>query len=497
MSESLDLRLVPAAAAAWAGAVLAVLAPGRVTAAVALAGGGAVVVLVVPALRRRRGPTTPHLAAAALALVVLLAVLVAGAAQRHARDGGPLAAAAASGWTATVRGTVVDEPVPLPPSWPGAEPQVRYTLTVAQLDARGRTTSARGPLVVLGSGDPPVVGATVAVTGRLQPVTSRADRGVAVLVAGGAPVVLREPGGLRRWVGAVRQAARAVVARVPGDAGGLLLGVALGDTSRVDQGLSQALAVAGLTHLVAVSGAHFAIIGALVAAGAAACRAPRAGQAVAVLAAGALLVLLVGPQPSVLRAAVMGSVALTGLLAGRPSRAPAALATAVVALLLADPWLALELGFVLSVVATAAIVLLGGAWTQRWSHRLGRGPAAALATPLAAQLACAPVLLVVRPQVGLYAVLANLLVAPAVGPATVLGVAAALVAPVWPGAASLLAHLGGAACWWVAVVGRTVAAAPGAALPWAPGWLGVVALGATSTGAAALLLRAGGAADAR
>jgi competence protein ComEC len=187
----------------------------------------------------------------------------------------------------------------------------------------------------------------------------------------------------------------------------------------------------------------------------------------------------------------MGTVSLVGLLAGRPSRAPAALAAAVVVLLLADPWLSVELGFALSVAATAAIVLLAGTWTERWAPRLGRAAAAGIAVPLAAQLACGPVLLAVRPQVGAYALLANVLVAPAVGPATVFGVAAALLAPVWPAGALVLAHLGGAACWWIASVGRAVAAAPGAAVGWAPGVVGIAALTAASVAAAALLLRAG------
>jgi competence protein ComEC len=160
-------------------------------------------------------------------------------------------------------------------------------------------------------------------------------------------------------------------------------------------------------------------------------------------------------------------------------------------LLVADPWLAVELGFALSVAATAAIVLLAGVWTARWAPRLGRAVASGLAVPLAAQLACGPVLLAVRPQVGTYAIVANVLVAPAVGPATVFGVGAALLAPVWPGGALVLAHLGGAACWWIAAVGRAVAGAPGAGIGWAPGPVGVLALVGASSAVAALLLHPG------
>lgn len=519
MNPAVDLRLVPAAAAAWAGAAVTVLGDAGDRSLALVVAAALVLGAVAVGATRRGAPSgaalrgrlsgaepggrlsgvaprgsSPGVAPAAfLAALVLLGALVSGAVQRHGRETGPLAEAAAAGWTASVRGVVADEPVALDATWPGAPPRVRYTLAVDAVEARGDRSAARGPVVVLGRGAPPAVGATVVVTGRLQPPSSRADRAVAVLAADAPAPVVREPTGVRRWVGRVRSAAREVVAQVPGDAGGLLLGVALGDTSRVDPGLSDALAVAGLTHLVAVSGAHFAILGSLVAAGASACRLPRVARAAAVLLAGVLLVLLVGPQASVLRAAVMGAVALVGLLVGRPSRAPAALAAAVVVLLLADPWLAVELGFALSVVATAAIVLLAGVWTRAWAPRVGRGVAAGLAVPLAAQLACGPVLLAARPDVGVYAVVANVLAAPAVGPATVLGVGAALLAPVAPPLALVLAHLGGAACWWIAAVGHAVAGAPGASVAWAPGIVGVVALAGASAATAALLLRAGGA----
>jgi competence protein ComEC len=218
-------------------------------------------------------------------------------------------------------------------------------------------------------------------------------------------------------------------------------------------------------------------------------RSGRRSRAAALVASGAALFWLVGGEPSVVRAAAMGTIGVGGLLVGRPSRAPAALATAVVVLLAADPWLAVELGFVLSVLATAAIVLLARAWVQRWSPALGQEAAAGLAVPLAAQLACAPVLLVAGPGVGPYAVLANVAVAPAVAPATVLGVLAAALAPVAPAAALPLAHVAGAACWWIAAVAHAVAGAPGAQVTWAAGPVGIAALAAVGASMAGLLLR--------
>ena len=190
----------------------------------------------------------------------------------------------------------------------------------------------------------------------------------------------------------------------------------------------------------------------------------------------AAMVLLVHPSPSVLRAAAMGLVAVLGVLVGRPHRAPAALSATVVLLLVVDPWLAAELGFVLSVLATGGLVLVGGPLAERWSPRCGRPLATALALPVAAQLVCAPAILAVTPTVALYAVPANLLVAPALAPATVLGLAAACTAGWWGAGAHVLALGSGAACWWIGAVARTAAAAPGAQVAWLPGWVGVVVL---------------------
>jgi len=505
--ESVDLRLVPSALAAWFGALVAVLA----SRAVVLAVGGTAVLgaggLVVAALRGRgarpvgRGARPDgraaawgadrHLATAFLAIGVLLTVLVGGSVLGHGRSSGLLAEAVSEGATATVRGVVVGQPVEVDARWSSDQPHVRMVVEVRCVEARGRRGPAHATVEVLAPGAAASVGAVVEVTGRLRPADGAADRAAGALDAVRPVSVVAAPTGLTGWHATVTAGAGKVASRIGGDAGALLLGVAIGDTSRVDAGLAAAMRTAGLTHLTAVSGAHFAIVGSVVAAAAGACRLPRAGRAAAVLVAGALLFWLVGAQPSVLRAAVMGLIGVAGLLAGRPARAPAALSAAIVVLLVGDPWLATEVGFVLSVLATASIVLLGRAWVERWSARLGPGLAGALAVPLAAQLACGPVLLAIRPDVSSYAVLANLAVAPAVGPATVLGVLTAAVAPVWPSGALVMGHLAGAACWWIAVVARTVAAAPGADTAWAPGFVGILALAGAGVATTALLLRTG------
>ena len=92
-------------------------------------------------------------------------------------------------------------------------------------------------------------------------------------------------------------------------------------------------------------------------------------------------------------------------------------------LLLVDPALASAVGFALSVLATAGILLLAPGWRDALARWLPRWLAEAIAVPAAAQLACTPLVAAISGQVSLVAVAANLLAAPAVGPATVLGLA--------------------------------------------------------------------------
>ncbi|MCL2423427.1 MAG: ComEC/Rec2 family competence protein, partial [Micrococcales bacterium] len=273
----------------------------------------------------------------------------------------------------------------------------------------------------------------------------------------------------------VRDAGTDVAGALPAPLDALLPGIVWGDTSGLDDETTQELRVAGLTHLTAVSGAHFAIVLATVLALGAALRVPPVVRTGAAAVAGIGLVVLVGPQPSVLRAAVMGAVGVVALVAGRRSAGPAALSTTIVVLVLVDPWLATEVGFQLSVAATAGIIGLAGTWVRRWSVWIPRPLAMALAVPLSAQLAVMPVLVTVWPQVSTYAVFANLAVAPAVAPVTVIGLLSLLASVVWPGAAQVLVWFAGAGCAWIVAVARIAAHAPGATVAWLPGPVGIAA----------------------
>ena len=454
--DPVDLRLLPVAVAAWAGAVGVVLAPVRWT---VVAAGGCLVVAAVAAGRRGRWSGSVVLTAA-----VVAAVLLAGAAQQQARWSGRWPQAVAERWTVTVTGTTTT--LPVPSGYSGC----RYLLSVSELHARDVSTAAATPVQVTGPCQQLAPGTVVSVTGRLGALPS--GRAVAGLRATGPPQVLGAPPAWSSAADRVRAAGQRQAAALPPPLDALLPGIVWGDTTGLDDETTARLRTAGLTHLTAVSGAHFAIVVTTVLALGAALRLGRTVRVAGAVAAGAGLVVLVGPQASVLRAAVMGAVGVLGLVAGRRSAAPAALATTVVALLLFDPWLATELGFQLSVAATAGIVGLGGGWVRRWSVWVPRPLAVAVAVPLSAQLAVTPVLLTVTPQVSTYAVLANLAVAPVVAPVTVLGLLGLGLSLGWSAGAQVLVWLAAAGCAWIVQVARAAAAAPGATVAWLPGPLG-------------------------
>lgn len=484
-----DLRLTPAALAAWAAASVVVMLPvGTAVALGSAASAGAGLVGAGVLVRRRRGPGRGGRGHALLVLLAVAGVTLAGAGQLGVRESGLLAALVDERATVRVVGTVRSEPVPMASSvgWSDAEGRYRLELGVERVSGRGRAGSAAAPVLVLaGPGWAGVAyGARVEATGRLAPAEP-GETVLALFQARDDPRLVDPPGAPDRAVGRIRGALLAATDRLGPDARGLVPGIAVGDTSRLPADLGRAMRVTGLTHITAVSGAHFAIIGAAVLGLAGLLGLPRYARGGVVVAVMAGFVVLVHPEPSVLRAAAMGLVAVGGLVLGRPSRAIPALGATVIVLLVADPWLARSYGFVLSVLATAGIVLLTTPIAGALGRVLPERLAHATAVPFAAQSACAPVIVLLNPALSTYAVPANLVAAAALVPATVAGVLAALVAPWWATGGAVLAQVAGWAAWWIAAVARVCAGLPAAQLPWPAGLGGAGLLAGVTVGVAA------------
>ena len=481
-----DLRLVPAALAGWA-VVLAGLHLGSVAAAVLgatslLAAGVAVLRGWSAALLAVGGAT------ASLALVV---GVQAWQVERH-----PVRAGAEGGSAATVSVQLRDDPHAVNSSgYGGRRPQpqrvvIRAELEAAELAGRQWRTGGRVVLVAPAQGWTGLLpGQRVRATGMLT-VPNRSDLTVAVLRVRGQPEVLAAPTAVQRVAERLRSGLRVAAGVLDPEPAGLLPALVVGDTSTMVPAVEEEFRAAGLAHLTAVSGANVAILcGAVLGLA----RLARAGPRTAAVLAGLVLVgfvVLCRPSPSVLRAAAMGAVTLVALMLGRRRSAVPALCAAVLVLLLVDPALGGEPGFALSVLATGALVLLAPGWADGLRrHGVPPGIAEALAVPAAAHVVTAPVVAGLSGQVSLVAVLANLLAAPAVAPATVLGVLAAVLGPLHPGAAAAVVHVAGPVVGWLVGVGHHGATVPDGVMQWPGGTSGALLL-ALLVGVALCAMRA-------
>ncbi|MFI9325948.1 ComEC/Rec2 family competence protein [Kitasatospora sp. NPDC052868] len=337
----------------------------------------------------------------------------------------------------------------------------------------------------------------LAVEAQVRPAGEGHDtESAALLLTHGPPRQLAPPSLPQRIAGRLRAGLRSAVDGLPPDARGLLPALVVGDVSRLPDDLQEAFRATDMAHLVAVSGANLAIVlGVLLGAPGRAGRSERRGLAgllglslrtTALLGTAVTLafVTICRPEPSVLRAAGTGLVGLLALAAGRPRQAVPALSGTVLLLVLLDPYLARSFGFLLSVLATTGLLVLGPHWADAlrargWPHHL----ATAVAATAAAQALCAPVTVVLSAHISLVAIPCNLLAEPAVAPATLLGFAVLAVEPVLPAVAGLLAEPAGLPAGWLAAVARHGAELPGARLSWPGGLLGTATLAVATVAA--------------
>ena len=200
-----------------------------------------------------------------------------------------------------------------------------------------------------------------------------------------------------------RRMAQALVQHAGPNNGSVLAALVLGSAVvPVPAELREAFRAAGLSHALAASGFHLSVLlGVVLPLGK---RLPRLGRLTLAAAAMGLFVLLAGPQPSVLRAVLMGALALGIVECGYRGRPLGILAASALVLLLARPDWLLDVGFQLSVVATAALVVSARPLELGLRRWLPGWLAVATAVPLAASLYTLPLQLLHFGVVPLWAV---------------------------------------------------------------------------------------------
>jgi competence protein ComEC len=485
--EPADLRMVVLGLAAWAGGLVAALTPTWVTGALVATGLVALVGLLGVSgplratgggMRGSRAPVPWAVAAGCL----LVGSAVAGGVLVRAESNatGPVARLAQQRAVVTMTARVGSDPVTREGSF-GEFVVVR--LSVREVTGRGRAFATRAPVLAIGdrSWAALELGALVVVRGRLA---EPEDRTVAGVLSGSPdPVTVAAPAHLLEGAELVRTGIRDAVRGSP-DARALVPALVVGDDRRMSAQVVEDFRTCGLTHLAAVSGTNLTLVVGffVVVARAVGVR----GRALTVVGAVGVagFVVLARPEPSVVRAAAMGSVALLSMGHRGRARGARALGVATVVLLLVDPWLAVSAGFALSVLATAGILFVAPALRDRMRRWLPRWAAEAVAVPLAAQLACTPVVAALSGEVSLVAVVANMAVAPVVAPATVLGLLAGLTVLVVPAMGGALGLAAGVCGGWIVLVATHLARLPMASVEWPAGPVPLLALTLGCVGAA-------------
>ena len=292
---------------------------------------------------------------------------------------------------------------------------------------------------------------------------------------------VREPVGAWRIRRDVRQEFHAAVS-AGSEGAGLVPGLVVGNRTTADDALLEDMKIASLTHVSAVSGTHLAIV-AMTALWLARwiSHRPLASTAVAVVIV-AGFVFIVGPAPSVIRAAGMGLVGAYAVVRGTGKRSLALIAAAVIGVIIIRPELSTSIGFILSVCAAGALIVLSQPMTTALCRFMPSFAANLLAVPVCAQLGVFPVLLTIDSQPNLWSIPANIVAVPALGPIVIGGLAVLAsgglhVLTGWAVFGYFADGVGWLLQWpaqWIVVVSHTAAALPGSVLPWAAGIAGVI-----------------------
>ncbi|PYN59312.1 MAG: DNA internalization-related competence protein ComEC/Rec2 [Candidatus Rokuibacteriota bacterium] len=325
---------------------------------------------------------------------------------------------------ARVTGRLATEPVVF------AAERTRVLLDVERVGDEPR--SGRLPVTLYGVAPPLTEGQQVAGEMRLHAATGFRNPGGfdygEFLRREGMPVVasarvdrliaLDDPG--PRWNVRVRRAAREAIARtLPPTSAALLSGLLLGDRGDLPPEVDDGFRRAGVYHVLAVSGFNVALIAGAVFSVLTLARCGRRVAAVAAIAAVLGFAFVVGPEPSVLRAVVMGVLVLGAVLLERDASVLNGLALAALLILAVRPNDLADPGFQLSFAATAGIVLAPLPRGLVWGS---------LGVSIAAQLAVLPIALWHFNQLSTIGPIANLGVVPLAGLATILGLLAVTVA---------------------------------------------------------------------
>lgn len=469
----LDVRLPVLAAGAWASAIATHLVPSETRfSLLALIGLAFVFVLLRSSGAKRRTVATAGL----LWLTVAIALAVRG----EVVDESWIATAASDRASATLTVRITSDARVKPGL---NEDRATVHATTISTAARAHRSSERVRVVLVlpaAATSDLEVGARYRVHARLA--TSPFADTAATVIVNDRPIRVRGPGWIDRASAHVRDAMQEAT-RGQTDSAGLVPALIDGDERAVPSGVEADFKTAGLTHLMAVSGTNFVLLGAAWMALARRVGVRGRGTIPIGLLGIVALVVLARAEPSVIRAAVMGAVALIGLGHGRRNQGVRMLSACICLVMLFQPELATSPGFALSALATAGILVFAGRWRDAMASWMPTILAEAIAVGLAAYIACLPMIVALSGRLSIVAIPANLAAGVVVGPATVLGFVGGVVGMVLPALGRVIAAPATWCASWIVEVAHFAARAPHPDVG-----LGVGAVVVALLAAAALLL---------
>ena len=233
--------------------------------------------------------------------------------------------------------------------------------------------------------------------------------------------------------------------------------------------LENAFQRSGILHLMAVSGGHLAVVATIVRAACSFLLLPRRVTAIVIGMSYIMLAMCVFPSDSVSRALLMGLAGVGFLLLGRRTQALAALNWTTLGMLMANPHMSRSFGFALSCAAVLGIVLFANPLSAWLTPIMPSFIAQTMAMTIAAQLFTLPIQVLIEPELPVYSIPANLVVAPFVGFSTLAGLASLAISWILPNMGFMLANL---ASWGTAVMelmALNLGSGEHATIPWAGG----------------------------
>lgn len=235
---------------------------------------------------------------------------------------------------------------------------------------------------------------------------------------------------------------RTIKQTVKGQQGLLLNGMLIGYTSELGRDVEQAFRIAGLSHIMAVSGANIAFLILPVLYISKKIRMPKRKASLYAIIIVFIFVLITGFEPSVVRAAIMAFSVLSGNILFRETEIYTSIAFSALIMMIQNPMVLYNIGFQLSFAATLSLVMF---YTPIRNTKileiLPKLISETLASTIAAQIGVLPISILCFNFISVVSLVTNILVVPATGIVTILGLAGALAGQIWTFAARMIGYI--------------------------------------------------------